>query len=295
MAFDLFSVKDRQKGFTLMELLVVIAVFGLISSIIFVISRDALDNTRISKGLQFSQHLQNSLGSWAVGVWPLDEGTESTANDLSGWGSHGALTNEPAWITDTPSGNGYALSFDGDNDYVAVSNYGSVVAGVGEVTVEAWLKPGVSSGNDDFVWFATTGDKRITVHFPWGEGIIWQFGDFATCSRSITLDPSWVGVWAHYVFFASESGGYSSIYRNGIEVATGSCTTNPLPASTTTLYIGGRGYSGYGFQGSIDEVRIYNANLTSAQIRLRYYAGLERLLAKGRITEEEYQQQLALR
>ena len=74
MASDLFSVKDAQRGFTLMELLVIIAIFGLISSIVFVVSRSALDSARIARGLQFSQHLQNSFGAYAVGIWKFDEG-----------------------------------------------------------------------------------------------------------------------------------------------------------------------------------------------------------------------------
>jgi uncharacterized membrane protein len=46
------------------------------------------------------------------------------------------------------------------------------------------------------------------------------------------------------------------------------------------------------FRGVIDEVWIYNEAISSFQIRENYYAGLKRLLAKGEINEEEYQEKL---
>ncbi|MBZ1345499.1 MAG: LamG domain-containing protein, partial [Candidatus Nealsonbacteria bacterium] len=49
---------------------------------------------------------------------------------------------------------------------------------------------------------------------------------------------------------------------------------------------------GKGVHGLIDEVRIYNRALRAAQIEASYLAGLERLLAKDLIDEQEYQQRL---
>jgi len=45
-------------------------------------------------------------------------------------------------------------------------------------------------------------------------------------------------------------------------------------------------------KGRIDEVRLYNAVLSSAQIKQQYVAGLNSLLAKGSISKEEYEQGL---
>jgi len=49
------------------------------------------------------------------------------------------------------------------------------------------------------------------------------------------------------------------------------------------------------FNGLIDEVRIYEKALETAQVKELYYAGLDRLLAKGLIDEQEYQERLALK
>ncbi len=50
----------------------------------------------------------------------------------------------------------------------------------------------------------------------------------------------------------------------------------------------------YRYSGKIDEVRIYEKALETAQIKELYYAGLERLLAESKITNEEYQERLKI-
>jgi hypothetical protein len=47
-----------------------------------------------------------------------------------------------------------------------------------------------------------------------------------------------------------------------------------------------------GFNGTIDEVRVYSAPLAASAIRERYLAGLNKLLAGGKITEGKYQENL---
>jgi hypothetical protein len=54
----------------------------------------------------------------------------------------------------------------------------------------------------------------------------------------------------------------------------------------------GRDPIGRNINGFIDEVRIYATDLTASQIESQYYAGLDRLLAEGQISEQEYGQRL---
>jgi len=46
------------------------------------------------------------------------------------------------------------------------------------------------------------------------------------------------------------------------------------------------------FHGLIDDARIYNAALSTSQIKQNYIAGLNSLLASGSISKEEYDQRL---
>jgi hypothetical protein len=54
------------------------------------------------------------------------------------------------------------------------------------------------------------------------------------------------------------------------------------------------GYSGgiYPWIGLMDEIRIFNAAMPTSQIKEQYYVGLNKLLANGGITQEEYQNRI---
>src|SRR3989338_5884576 len=54
-----------------------------------------------------------------VGYWAFDEGSGTTAGDSSGNGNNGTLVNGPTWTAGKVGSQ--AISFDGSNDYFAVS------------------------------------------------------------------------------------------------------------------------------------------------------------------------------
>jgi prepilin-type N-terminal cleavage/methylation domain-containing protein len=318
MALELFLAKDGQKGFThrvrrsrakvkkrtlfsslgftLVELLVVIAIFGLIASIVFVISRGALDSAKIAKGLQFSQHLQNSLGAYAVGIWKFDEGSGSVADDTSGWDNHGTLVNSPTWrcasvdSSYTPSGQGCSLEFDGYDDYVRILDSDALDIG-NAITVEAWVKNDssttagehrITGKHNEYVLSSVRSGNSIKFAFALYNGISWSPG--AGTDYIYALDT-----WHHVVgVYDVSSTDQLKIFING-ELKN---TANNTPAGSTTnpVYISWN--SALFFNGLIDEVRIYSTSLSLSQIQSQYYAGLENLLAKGRISQEEYQQRL---
>jgi prepilin-type N-terminal cleavage/methylation domain-containing protein len=297
MALDLFLAKDGQKGFTLMELLVVIAIFALIASIVFVISWGALDSAKIAKGLQFSQHLQNSLGAYAVGIWKFDEGTGTTANDTSGWENHGTLVNGPVWRcasvdpSYTPSGQGCSLEFNGSNQYVNAGNDISFNI-VEEITIEAWVKRKGDGTHVDYdAMFGKGLSTSYAVYF-YKANYLPIFRIETPMPKSLTANfPVELDVWQHWVF--TYDGAHMRIYLNGVQ-DNSITNTGSIGADSAPFQIGKIGdRSQYFFNGLIDEVHIYNTSLNLSQIQSHYYAGLQNLFAKGRISQEEYQQRLA--
>jgi prepilin-type N-terminal cleavage/methylation domain-containing protein len=280
-------MKNKAKaGFTLTEILVVIAVIGLLSSIIFAITRGADEQGRIAKGLYFGQHLHNSLGSYAAGIWNLDEGSGTTTNDTSGWGNNGTLVNSPTWrcaTTDptyTPSGEGCSLEFDGSDNYVNCGN-SSVLNPTVKVTFEGWIKLDSYAGTEYSPMIFRTLAYTIGIR-PTGKVTYW-LGSYRDSERTVQLN-----LWTHLVL--AYDGINTNLYIDGILDKTFS---GDSPSATENNTLIGRGdTSNRIFDGLIDEVRIYATSLTSAQIRSQYYAGLNRLLTEGQITQGEYKERV---
>lgn len=92
------------------------------------------------------------------------------------------------------------------------------------------------------------------------------FGGTFTSGNQNTFAPSILAVntWTHLA--ATFDGATVRLYVNGAQVASRAQTT-PLAATTGTLQIGGDSYPNEFFVGRIDEVRVYNRALTSAEIQ----------------------------
>jgi len=60
--------------------------------------------------------------------WKFDEGSGNTAHDSSLHGYDGTIYGA-SWTADTPSGSGYALNFDGVNDYINFDDYSKNLLG----------------------------------------------------------------------------------------------------------------------------------------------------------------------
>ena len=63
----------QNKAFTLLELLVVITIIGILSSIVIVSMSGSADSASIAKGKAYAQQVQALLGHEARGMWDFDE------------------------------------------------------------------------------------------------------------------------------------------------------------------------------------------------------------------------------
>ena len=254
----------NKKAFTLVELLVVIAVIGLISSIILVNLKGTREKARIAKALDFSHSIQHVLGAYAVGIWRFEE-TDNTALDSSGYGNDGTITG----ATHTNGILGSALSFDG-NDWVQIN--GDVGLN-GAMTIEFWFNTPNKNANQYFLDNRSPGTWWFIKNYTGGTcGTI--PGNICFENRVMAKDSDWnINEWTHIV--VTDDTSIIKMYINGKLVDTGSGQSTTI---STNLRIGTRyTNSGY-FQGKIDEVSVYNQMLTAAQIQEHYLAGLKRHL-----------------
>ena len=291
--------KTKNKAFTLIELLVVIAIIGLLASIVLVNLTGQRQKARIARGLQFSQSLHHALGAYAVGVWRFDEGSGTTVYDSSGYGNDGTIYG-PSYVGDTPSGEGYSLSFDGVDDYVEVP-YDNSWWSPDAFTVSMWVESRmtVNPSNSFLVRLQGTLSNRFEISYHHANQInfyLYNGSQSSSLSKSNLLVAD--GTF-HHLVVVFKSNVSQEIWFDGVKVAEKTPDfSGGLGSTDRKIWLGYRGWwasDNFYFNGFIDEVRIYEQALKTSQIESLYYAGLDNLLEKGLISYQKLQQRLTIK
>jgi hypothetical protein len=159
------------------------------------------------------------------------------------------------------------------------------------MTLEAWIKPtsintyGIISKIDGGgvgaygLWTRSTGSFEILMDNPDGGWV----------SASSPVNTLKINEWNHLV--GTWNGTQMKVYYNGVQAGVSSYNGR-IVAAAQNLTIGALVPGSYIFNGPIDEVRIYSQALTASNIKKNYLAGLDKLLANGQITNQNYQQRL---
>ncbi len=264
-----------KKGFTLIELLVVVAVLALLASIVFSNLGGAREGARISNALAFQSQTHSLLGSDLVGWWNFNE---NDARDISGYNNNGTITG--ATFTDgVPGTRGRSLNLSGGNHYVNIPHDSTQLLVTGG-TISAWINP-YTLGSSEYGRIVdkstgTGGHDGFAFRMRPGNGLRFSV-------NSIFVDPPGLidmNVWTHVI--ATWTGeGIATIYINGEVSGNPTSTGHPSTITTTNpLRIGIRSDStGYGFNGLIDDVRIYSRALSASEIQTLYAQTKDNYLA----------------
>ena len=276
-------------GFTLIELLVAIAIISLLSSLVFASVRSAREKARYTKALQFSSHLDRALGASAIGMWDFEEGTGSVVTDISGFGNHGEIIGA-AYTTDTYN--------DDTSRYGLDCSTGSVggldlTGATRDQTLSGWVK---TSGTSPGPHQTVVGTDIGYPHGFWLMAYLYSYQVAVWIGDGSSASVVWSGVnvydgnWHHLAAVYDYDDGEVSIYVDGEKKKTHSVGQVDISVRAGYGQICADYHSrGYGFNGSVDDVRVYAQSLSAQHIKEQYYAGLKRLYAKGEISREEYQ------
>jgi len=201
-------------------------------------------------------------------VLNMDEGTGTNAEDTSGQGNNGTLVNGATWGTGI-SGN--ALEFDGVNQYVNLSNANSLRVSNG-YTFSLWLKTDDMSTSR--VLSKYEGWKKGGYDLYFSTNYLEFYTQNATDVKAIRSQDitGLKGEWFHVLITCDN--GVGGVYINGVEGAVlNSCYNEPYyDYIDSNLYLArvGDGSAGGFYNGSIDEVRVYNRALSAREVKALY-------------------------
>ncbi|MFA5431667.1 MAG: LamG-like jellyroll fold domain-containing protein [Candidatus Paceibacterota bacterium] len=287
-----------KQAFTLIELLVVIAIIGILSGMIVVSMSGVTQKATIAKAQVFSNSLRNSLMINLIAEYKLD------GNGDDSWGTNHGIING---ATSIPLGCVYnsCFNFDG-NDFVNLPHSSINVFSAPEYSQEFWINQTSSSGcllsshNSVGNWWHGFCISGGLIQLTMQNGVenkwfVW------TSTNAVVL----TGRWTHIVVTWKRTGIIASdvkFYKDGVSIplnastSAGTYDNTFVPkyvlgdtVGTSIGRINGDTPSFY-FAGLMDNIRIYNAAMSTFQIQEQYYTGLNKLLANGQVSAEEYQE-----
>lgn len=211
------------------------------------------------------------LADGLVGLWSFNGQDMSgvTAIDRSSGGNNGTLTGGPTVV---PGVVGQALNFDGNGDYVDAG--ANSITGTSPFTLSAWINTNQisaysgavamgTSAIDASAYIGTVETAQVGTNNSIGGGFY---------GRNYGSGITTTGQWAHVVMtFTGGVGGTATIYVNGQNLVSEAKTPS---LAVGTVRMGRIGTDTlYDFNGSIDEVRLYNRALSAAEVLQLYRAG----------------------
>lgn len=205
-----------------------------------------------------------------VAYWKLDESSFGNARDSSGNLNNLTPTNTIRRVTGKQ---GSAANFTG-NSYLSITDASQTgLDFTSSFSISFWIN--ITGDNEDVLgkyntsagYFFNTGiSPNTTITFGYNNGA----GSQPEITSTTILNP---GTWYHITGVHDDTNDVDSIYVNGVLDARASGRTFNPADSTAAFYLGGTVANGGIFEGSLDDVKIYNFALTPAQVAYEFNRG----------------------
>ncbi|KKR48095.1 MAG: hypothetical protein UT84_C0050G0001, partial [Candidatus Curtissbacteria bacterium GW2011_GWA1_40_16] len=229
---------------------------------------------------------QGSACVGPVGVWKLDENTGTTSiNDSSGNNLTGTINGSMTQSDWVPGKIGSALDFDGDNDYIQETTSNALLDNLPQFTTMAWINPRSTGPSNEgriiskqnyatvYGWdisYANSATQRLhfKIDYLTQNLGVYTYSDAISNNTWQHIAVSWDGT--------DTAASSVKMYINGIlqpHELDDNGTGGRQDDSGYTLRIGGDSVQDLHFDGTIDDVKIYNYVRTPAQIAWDYNRG----------------------
>ncbi len=224
-----------------------------------------------SPGGGLTNYTDNTTG--LVGYWKLDSmNSTNYTKDFSGYGNDGNLGGGSAaaspHIVNGKVGGG--MEFDDADDYINVGDAIFEPLITGNITIETWV---YWKGNGTTVDFITSKEKeQYEIHTgSLNNNIRWlPRTGVALDSPAESFQPN---QWNHIAVTYDSGTSSGNVYINGANTSIMQTGTGALEQTAAPFYIGRRYNTQFGafyFNGTIDDVRVYNRSLSAAEVKSQY-------------------------
>jgi len=214
-----------------------------------------------------------------VSEWTFDELTpDGKTKDT--WGSNHGTVHGAEWVDDCVYGKCY--SFNGTSHYIETS----FIPDLAKSTISLWAK--MQSYGQLFGLYNTSPAERYHLGPYETSGWLIGCGNQYKYISFMGDNPITKGGWYHLVMTTDEN--TAKLYINGVYKEKLNFTNQPIVES---IWVGGRNGALFSpIKSLIDDVRIYNSALSSAQVKQNYIAGLNSMLVNGNLFKDEYNERL---
>ena len=208
------------------------------------------------------------LQAGLVAAYAFDEGSGTTATDITGHGLKGTISGA-TWTAQGWDGN--ALSFNGSSSYVDLTNP-TLLKITGSVTWSAWVKSAANPATDGQIIAKSSSTAGWQLKTSQGAGQQRFAVAVSPTSSSFTVRYSStvrsLNTWYFVAGVYSAAARTLDIYVNGILDNGSLVGTVPASQYNSSVNVNiGRRSGGTYFNGTIDEVRLYNRALTQSEIQ----------------------------
>jgi hypothetical protein len=193
-----------------------------------------------------------------VAYWPLDAGTGTGIEDVTGNGYDGTFAGDPTWVDGVY---GKALEFDGD-DHVVVPDAANIKPE--SITMATWVYFSDVSGRQDFI--SRDDDYAFSIGGNPQDGKLWAVittaGDWLDVGGKTTIETS---KWYHVALTYDADTKMLTLYLNGEKDGEGSAPSGMEHRRGGPLTIGT--FQARYLKGRLDDIKIWDEALAVGKIR----------------------------